>query len=67
VCRHSVFRRLVINGGPENQGVATAFTKKYGIERVQISAYNSKANGIVERGHRSISETLSKMGGGRGR
>ena len=67
VCRHGVFGRLVIDGGPENQGVTVAFTNKYGIERVQISAYNSKANGMVERGHRSISEALSKMGGGRRR
>jgi hypothetical protein len=67
VCRHGVFGRLVIDGGPENQGFATAFTKKYGIERVQISAYNSKANGMVERGHRSISEALSRMGGGKRR
>ena len=42
-----------------------AFTNKYGIKRVQISAYNLKANGIVEHGYRSILEALSKIGGGR--
>jgi hypothetical protein len=34
VYRHRVFKRLVINGGPKNQGVAIAFTKKYNIKRV---------------------------------
>jgi hypothetical protein len=34
VCRHGVFGRLIIDGGPENRGVATVFTKKYSIERV---------------------------------
>jgi hypothetical protein len=64
VCRHGLFGRLVVDGGPENRGLAEAFVKKYGVKRVQISAYNSKANGAVERGHRSIVEALSKMGGG---
>ena len=34
VCRHSVFKRLVINRGPENQGVIITFIKKYSIKRV---------------------------------
>jgi len=66
VCRHGIFRRLVVDRGPENRGVAAAFTKKYGIERVQISAYNSKANRMIERGHKSITEALAKMSRGRG-
>jgi len=64
VCRHGVFGRLVVDGGPENKGVAEAFTAKYGIKRVQISAYNSKANGGIERSHRSIGEALARMSGG---
>ena len=67
VCRHGIFGRLVVDGGSENHGIAEAFAKKYGIERVQISAYNSKANGMVERGHRSIANALSKMTGGKRR
>jgi hypothetical protein len=34
MCQHSVFRRLIINRGPKNQGVIIAFTKKYSIKRV---------------------------------
>jgi RNase H-like domain found in reverse transcriptase/Integrase zinc binding domain len=64
VCRHGVFGKLVVDGGPENKGAAKAFTTKYGIHRIQISAYNSKANGGIERGHRSIGEALARMSGG---
>jgi hypothetical protein len=34
MCQYSVFRRLIINKGPENQGVIVTFTKKYNIKRV---------------------------------
>jgi hypothetical protein len=67
MCQYSVFRRLVINRGLENQGVMVTFTNKYSIKRVQISAYNSKANSIVERSYRSILKALFKIGGGRRR
>ncbi|CAL3966158.1 unnamed protein product [Diplocarpon coronariae] len=61
VYRHGLFGRLTVDGGPENKGVVEAFSRKYGIKRVQISAYNSKANGVVERGHRDILDGLSKV------
>ena len=34
VCCYRCFKRLVVNGGPENKGWVKAFTKKYGIKRV---------------------------------
>jgi hypothetical protein len=61
VCRHGCFGRLVVDGGSENKGYVAAFTKKYGIERVQASAYNPAANGMVERGHKPIVDALAKM------
>ena len=64
VCRHGLSGRLVVDGGPENKGVAEAFAKRYGIKRVQISAYNSKGNGMIERGHRDFLDGLSKATGG---
>ena len=33
----------------------------YGIERVVVSAYNPRANGMVERGHKPLIDGLSKM------
>ena len=61
VCRHGCFGRLVVDGGPENKGHVAAFTKKYGIERVQVSAYHPAANGMVERGHKPITDALAKL------
>ncbi len=61
VCRHGCFRRLVVDRGPENKRHVEAFMKKYGIEWVQVSAYHLAANGMVERGHKSIVDTLAKM------
>lgn len=64
VCRHRLFGKLVVDGGPENKGAVEVFRKKYGIQRVQTSAYNSKANGAVERSYCSIGEALARMCGG---
>ena len=34
--------------------------KRYGIRHIQISAYNSRANSIVECQHRTIRESIVK-------
>ena len=47
--------------GLENKAHVSAFTKKYGIERVQVSAYHLAANGMVERGHKPITNALAKL------
>lgn len=64
ICRHGIFRKLVVDGGPENKGLVTTLAEKYGIRRVVVSAYHPEANGLVERGHTPIVDALSKMGGG---
>jgi hypothetical protein len=61
VCRHRCFRRLVVNRGPENKGYVTAFAKKYSIEQVQVSAYHPPTNGMIERGHKLITDALAKL------
>jgi CRISPR/Cas system-associated endoribonuclease Cas2 len=35
---------------------------KWGIDRIQISAYHAAANGMLERGHQSLKNALSKLG-----
>ena len=52
---------MIIDGRPENKKYIEAFTRKYGIERVQVSAYHPQANGIIERGHKPVVEVLAKM------
>ena len=64
MCRHGCFGKLVVDGGPENKKYVAAFAEKYSIERVQISAYHSAANGMIERGHKPIVDALAKMTNG---
>ena len=64
VYRYGVFGRLVIDGGPENIGVAKVFIAKYSIKRVQISVYNSKANRGIKYSYRSIREALTRISRG---
>ena len=64
VSRHGCFGKLVVDGGPENKDYLESFIQRYGINRVQVSAYHPQANGMVERGHRSIVEALVRMTNG---
>jgi hypothetical protein len=34
---------------------------RYGIEHIRISAYNSRANGIIEQQHRTIRDSIVKV------
>ena len=51
IYRHGCFIYLSIDRGPENKSWLSVLTTKYKIKRTVISAYNSKGNRIVERGH----------------
>jgi Integrase zinc binding domain len=64
ICRHGIFRKLVCDGGPENKGLTATLTGRYGIKRVVTSAYHPEANGMVERGHRPLVDSLSKLAEG---
>ena len=64
VCRHGVFQRLVVDGGPENKALVADLAKRYGIHRLVVSAYHPQANGMVERGHKPIVDALGKMTNG---
>ena len=48
MCCYSCFGYLVIDGGPKNKKHIAEFIKQYSIERVQVSVYHPKANGIIE-------------------
>lgn len=64
VCRHGIFGKVVLDGGPENRKHTEYFTQKYGIKRVLASAYHPQGNGMIERGHKPITDALSKMTSG---
>ena len=61
ICRHGMFGRLVVDGGPENKADVKDLTARYGIQRVVVSAYHPPANGMIERGHKPITDALAKM------
>lgn len=63
ICRHPCPQKIVVDGGTENQGLLTELVDKYGLKRSQISAYNPRANGQVERGHAPIVQALQKLRG----
>jgi hypothetical protein len=67
ICRYGIFEQLTVDGGLENKDVVEQFVADYGIKRVVISAYNFKANGIIERDYLPIINIFAKMiDGGKG-
>ena len=52
---------IVTDNGPAFVAAAGYLSEKYGIHHIKISPYNSQANGVVERKHFDICESLMKM------
>ena len=50
----------MVNGEKENARAVEELTARYGIYRIQASAYHPQAN-PVERGHRPLKDSLSKL------
>ena len=60
ICRYGAIAEVVTDNGPEIRGAFKDLVNRYGIPHIRISAYNSKANGVVERGHFVIREAILK-------
>lgn len=60
ICRHGCPQRIVMDGGSENMDLTRDLLEHYRIRRTIVSAYHPQANGLVERGHDSIVNSLSK-------
>ena len=58
IIRYSIFGRLIIDGGLENKGLVISLAAFIKFKRVQISAYNALANGIIKVGHKLIIKAL---------
>ena len=64
ICRWGCITEIITdNGGPYRSAVAW-LEQKYGIKGIRISAYNSKANGRIERPHWDVRQMLYKATGG---
>ena len=60
LCRWGAVEEIVTDNGSAYIAALDWLSSKYSIRHIKISAYNSRANGIVERQHRTIRESLLK-------
>ena len=51
----------MVDGGTENMGEVIDILNLYGIHRIQVSAYHLIVNGMIERGHKPQTNSLSKI------
>lgn len=61
ICRHSIFGRLIVDGGAENKAETIELLQRLGIKRAVDSAYHPQTNEIIERVHKPIVDALTKM------
>jgi hypothetical protein len=60
LCRWGAIEEIVTDNGSAFVATLDTLANRYGIHHIRISAYNSRANGIVEHQHRMIRESLVK-------
>jgi hypothetical protein len=63
ICRWGVPSEGVTDNAPQMKAVLLWLEEKYGITGITISAYNSQANGTIERAHFDIRQALVKATG----
>ena len=61
LCRYGAIYQVTTDNGSEVKQAFARLMKRYHIPHIRISPYNSRANGVVERGHFTIREALMKM------
>jgi len=63
ICRWGCLSEIVTDNGAVFIAAVKWLEQKYGIKGIQISAYNSKVNGRIERPHWDVTQMLSKCRG----
>ena len=63
LCRWGSLREIVTDNAESFKAAIEWAERKWGIARINISAYNSKANGAIERPHWDIRQMLYKATG----
>ena len=64
ICRWGCITKIITDNGGPYRSAAAWLEQKYGIKGIRISAYNSKANGRIERPHWDVRQMLYKATGG---
>ena len=54
ISRYGLPKEVVVNNGSENKGELKVLLSRLRIKRITISAYNKRANGIVEVRYKSF-------------
>jgi len=60
LCQWGAIEEIVTDNGAAFVAALDTLADQYGIRHIHISAYNSRANGIVEQQHHTIRESLVK-------
>lgn len=60
ICRHGCPRRIILDRGSENLNLTKDLLEHYKINLTVVSSYHPQVNDLVERGHDSIVNFLSK-------
>ncbi|KAF8828366.1 hypothetical protein HHX47_DHR4000660 [Lentinula edodes] len=64
ICRWGCPEEVVTDNAGQMKNMLAWLEEKYGIKGIRISAYNSQANGKIERAHLDIRQALIKATGG---
>jgi len=64
LCQWGGIEEIVTDNGTAFVAALDWLQGRYGITHIRISAYNSRTNGIVERQHRTIRDSIVKACGG---
>jgi hypothetical protein len=64
ICRWGSLAEIVTDNGKPFLKALEYLAKKYHIRHIRISGYNSRANGVVERTHYDVRQSLYKVAGG---
>jgi hypothetical protein len=63
ITRWGAIKEIVTDNGPEFGATVKELARRYAVGHIRISAYNSRAQGIVEQGHHTFRRTLLKSCG----
>jgi len=61
LCRYGAIADLVTDNGTPYIAAVDELRKKYGINHIRISGYNSQANGPIERKHWDFRQVMYKV------
>ena len=64
ICRWGCMKQIIVDNSTVYDSAAAWLERKYGIPGIKVSAYNSQANGKIERPHWDVRQALYKATGG---